>query len=112
MQPSTVAPKTLGMKAAHHQRGVLPSTMVDIWSDIQPRLRWLATKGSRSSSRGGAETLRVEEASAISVLLSCARLRIYGRWNGRRHGLQKGHLSCVPSQPIPSCSRALEVVLF
>ena len=47
---------TLGMKAHHHQAGVLPSTMPATLSVIQPGDRWFATSGMRSSSAGGAGT--------------------------------------------------------
>src|SRR5213082_1079981 len=65
----------LGMKAYHHHFGVLPSAMPAMASEIQPIGRWLATRGTRSSSGGGGGSLTEEgmTASAIIALLSRPR---------------------------------------
>src|SRR5689334_18515347 len=48
--------RTLGMKAIHHQRGVLPSATPAMWSEIQPIGRWFNTSGCRLNSPGGSGT--------------------------------------------------------
>src|SRR5882672_3298952 len=62
----------LGMKAAHHHLGVLPSTIPAIASEIHPRLRWFETSGIRSSSAGVCGTIGMSliSCSAISELPS------------------------------------------
>src|SRR3954471_16542512 len=61
-----------GMNAAHHQRGVLPSTIPAMESESHPRLRLFATSGMRSSSTGvcGMTGTSLISCSAISELLS------------------------------------------
>src|ERR1051325_6348293 len=67
---------TLGMNAAHHQKGTLSSTIREMASEIQPMLRLLATRGMRSNSRGGSvRTTLSATGAAISALLSFHRRR-------------------------------------
>src|SRR5688572_27913290 len=86
--------KKLGMKASHHQRGVLPSATPAMWSEIQPIDRRLSTSGSRTNSAGGGATcgtaVAVAEGLAISApLLSLHHFRFFH--DRRPHLLQRIH---------------------
>src|SRR5437016_967994 len=52
MTPSMQSARKLGMNKIHHQTGALPSQSAAIWFEIQPKLRLLATSGTRCNSAG------------------------------------------------------------